>query len=394
MKKYMKKIMIFVLALALVIEPQMVKASKYVGKEVNINDYLKNTDDVLYSKLYIDKDYTGELPDGDSIDSHLKYLDKVTVAEGNPKYKSIDGVVYSKDGKQLLLYPVAKNEEGTFEVPKEVTEIGKYAFNDAKISHITLNDNIEKINALAFRKSEIEEFKVPAKITELGDAIFSGCQKLKEVDLNNVTKVGELTFLECTNLKKVVGDKIATVGEMAFYGNQKLTTINLEKATDIGKQAFENCVALKKIDLKSVKTIKAGAFHKTKIASVTLKPGLKLEEKALDSTTKIKYKANFNKIKPYLLYGTTWNAVSGAKGYQVQVTVYGKTKKSKKTLKVNQKAQYVGAYTKLGKQITATAKKLKVKTAAKCKIKIRAYKYKGKKKIYTKWSKTNEFLFK
>ena len=36
MKKYMKKIMIFVLALALVIEPQMVKASKYVGKEVNI----------------------------------------------------------------------------------------------------------------------------------------------------------------------------------------------------------------------------------------------------------------------------------------------------------------------------------------------------------------------
>ena len=141
----MKKIMIFVLALALVIEPQMVKASKYVGKEVNINDYLKNTDDVLYSKLYIDKDYTGELPDGDSIDSHLKYLDKVTVAEDNPKYKSIDGVVYSKDGKQLLLYPAAKNEEGTFEVPKEVTEIGKYAFNDAKISHITLNDNIDSI---------------------------------------------------------------------------------------------------------------------------------------------------------------------------------------------------------------------------------------------------------
>ena len=37
MKKYMKKIMIFVLALALVIEPQMVKASKYVGKEVKEN---------------------------------------------------------------------------------------------------------------------------------------------------------------------------------------------------------------------------------------------------------------------------------------------------------------------------------------------------------------------
>ena len=90
--------------------------------------------------------------------------------------------------------------------------------------------------------------------------------------------------------EEVVGDKIATVGEMAFYGNQKLTTINLEKATDMGKQAFENCVALKKIDLKSVKTIKAGAFHKTKIASVTLKPGLKLEEKAFHSTTQIKYK--------------------------------------------------------------------------------------------------------
>ena len=106
--------------------------------------------------------------------------------------------------------------------------------------------------------------------------------------------------------EEVVGDKIATVGEMAFYGNQKLTTINLEKATDMGKQAFENCVALKKIDLKSVKTIKAGAFHKTKIASVTLKPGLKLEEKAFDSTTKIKYKANSIRLNHIVICLNTW----------------------------------------------------------------------------------------
>ena len=147
MKKYMKKIMIFVLALALVIEPQMVKASKYVGKEVNINDYLKNTDDVLYSKLYIDKDYTGELPDGDSIDSHLKYLDKVTVAEDNPKYKSIDGVVYSKDGKQLLLYPAVLMEKNNM----SENEAHRYVQKSAMDSGRTMVETAESILKIMYK---------------------------------------------------------------------------------------------------------------------------------------------------------------------------------------------------------------------------------------------------
>ena len=48
-----------------------------------------------------------------------------------------------------------------------------------KSRHITLNDNIEKINALAFRKSEIEEFKGPAKITELRRRNFQWLPEVK-----------------------------------------------------------------------------------------------------------------------------------------------------------------------------------------------------------------------
>ena len=64
-------------------------------------------DDTLYDQIYIDKDYVYDIRTN---------LNQVTVnctksfvvSQDNPKYKAIDGVLYSKDGKKLYYLPSEK----------------------------------------------------------------------------------------------------------------------------------------------------------------------------------------------------------------------------------------------------------------------------------------------
>ena len=63
-------------------------------------------------------------------------LKKINVSEDNPYFKSIDGVLYSKNGRILVMYPPSKKGE-TFVIPEHVTFIDWKAFR--------LNKYIEKL---------------------------------------------------------------------------------------------------------------------------------------------------------------------------------------------------------------------------------------------------------
>lgn len=67
----------------------------------------------------------------------------------NLHYKSIDGVLYSGDGKSLLAYPNAHGD--TYEVPEGVTTIKKFAFKSCdSITTLILPSTIELIEINAF----------------------------------------------------------------------------------------------------------------------------------------------------------------------------------------------------------------------------------------------------
>ena len=63
-------------------------------------------------------------------------LTAINVSDGNPNYKSIDGVLFSKDGTELLWCP--KRESGRYEVPESVTRIATGAFSDSGINAIKI----------------------------------------------------------------------------------------------------------------------------------------------------------------------------------------------------------------------------------------------------------------
>lgn len=308
MRKNLKRKILLTMLLALLAFPQIVKADPYegpyVGKETNIRIIRASEEhDTLYSKIYFDKDYTVDvegLGGLSSYDRQFEYLENINVSPDNPVYKSIDGVLFSKDGKKLIWYPPTKNEGKSYTVPNSVKTIASRAFYQAKITEIKLNNNIEKIDERAFSLSELKEVSMPSKIKKVSEDAFYECTNLQKVNLNNVTNVGPSAFSRCNNLKTVKGNKIKKIGNNAFYQDGKLKTIQLGKVTKIESEAFNECTSLKKVNLSKVKEFGEEAFMYTGIKQFTLKPGVKLAEQSLDPRTKIKYSVPFSKIKPYI----------------------------------------------------------------------------------------------
>ena len=100
-------------------------------------------------------------------------IKNIEVSEDNERYRSIDGNLYSKDGKTLFQYAIGKTEE-TFTVPDEVTNIAEGAFSAAtNLKYITLSKNLKIIGASAFMDSGITSFVLPYGLLYIEDAAFS-----------------------------------------------------------------------------------------------------------------------------------------------------------------------------------------------------------------------------
>jgi hypothetical protein len=77
-------------------------------------------------------------------------LANITVDSNNTKYSSIDGNLYTKDGKTLILYARGKNDT-RFIVPSGVVKIEPYALAYCKnITSITIPSSVEMIGNNAF----------------------------------------------------------------------------------------------------------------------------------------------------------------------------------------------------------------------------------------------------
>ncbi len=78
-------------------------------------------------------------------------LTSITVAEENTAYKSVDGNLYTKDGKTLIQYAFGKKDT-SFTVPDGVTSIGNSAFEDcSSLTSVVIPDSVKTIGSNAFR---------------------------------------------------------------------------------------------------------------------------------------------------------------------------------------------------------------------------------------------------
>ena len=87
------------------------------------------------------------LDDEDYALHDIEGLNNITVSEKNPYYKSIDGVLYSKDGEKLMQYPVAKSGK-SYTVGSGVTTIAYGAFDFCEnLSSVEIGKDVKKIES-------------------------------------------------------------------------------------------------------------------------------------------------------------------------------------------------------------------------------------------------------
>ena len=106
------------------------------------------------------------------------FLKKIEVDENNLFYKSVDGVLFSKDGKKLLAFPAGRMDEN-YIVPEGVEMIGENSFQNSCAYKITMPSTLKEVQDDAFWYSYNTIIDFSKSIVErVGERIFDDVEDL------------------------------------------------------------------------------------------------------------------------------------------------------------------------------------------------------------------------
>ncbi len=163
-----------------VIENGEAHIRKYLGDETEIivPDKLEGCPVTLVSSTAFRNNVTSlTFPETITGFTAFKSLDKlreVNISEGG-KYKSVDGIVYTADGSELVFLPPCACE-GVFTVPEGVVKIADNACYGSKAAEIILPQSLRKIGVFAFAYSDISEVKLNEGLETIGENAFANIE--------------------------------------------------------------------------------------------------------------------------------------------------------------------------------------------------------------------------
>ena len=119
-------------------------------------------------------------------------LEEIVVAGENEILKSVDGNLYSKDGKQFLQYALGLSAE-KFVVPDGVEYIGIYSFSEApNLKEVVIPEGVIEVTNNAFEKcAALEIVSLPSTIQILEFYSFADCTALKLIKYNGTEEMWE-----------------------------------------------------------------------------------------------------------------------------------------------------------------------------------------------------------
>ena len=239
------------------------------------------------------------------------------VDPANPNYAADNGVIYTKNKEELVLFPAGKAGEYTtlpttkkirnrafyyaqkvtkvtfnsnlevidndafqattklanitFEAPAKIKTIGTFAFQGSGLTELNIPASLEVVSWSAFGSTKLKKVTVAdgSQLQSINKAAFNGCKDLEEFTFegsSTLNKIQEDAFSGDDKLKSfVIPEKVTVLERGAFNGASGLETITFKQPatmTVIGEGAFQNAKALKRIELPStVTTISKDAFN-------------------------------------------------------------------------------------------------------------------------------------
>ena len=191
-------------------------------------------------------------------------LASYNVAEANPAYCDVDGVLYNKDKTLLLSVPYPR--EGSLTVDPACLEIGPSAVDGCvNVTEIVLPDGLTTIGSAAFSSTGITSIVIPESVTYLGGGLFGFCENLITAEIYaNVDDLGGSTFAGCPAIQNVIlGPNVRGFGYACFRDCSSLVSVTVpEGLTVIDDGCFNNCGNLSDFTIPSTVTyIGSDAFN-------------------------------------------------------------------------------------------------------------------------------------
>ena len=244
-------------------------------------------------------------------------LSAFDVDPANPNYAADNGVIYTKNKEELVLFPAGKAGEYTtlpttkkirnrafyyaqkvtkvtfnsnlevidndafqattklanitFEAPAKIKTIGTFAFQGSGLTELNIPASLEVVSWSAFGSTKLKKVTVAdgSQLQSINKAAFNGCKDLEEFTFegsSTLNKIQADAFSGDDKLKSfVIPEKVTVLERGAFNGASGLETISFKQPatmTVIGEGAFQNAKELKRIELPStVTTISKDAFN-------------------------------------------------------------------------------------------------------------------------------------
>ncbi len=241
-------------------------------------------------------------------------IENINVSDNNPYFNSVDGVVYSEDGKTLVAFPVARfnDETYSFSVPETVEEIGEYAFCNSLMKDLLIPDSVKRISQFAFAGNVyLEKVSMGSNVEYIEDCAFFSCdsldeiylpQSLKRIEYNSVGSVYEL-YLE--DIYAVLND-----GGVSYDANDIYSLVLGLYQLDYTIDQFIGCKIDDTFIIKAPKG-STGENHANRI-------GVRYISTPCESTSIVKGESVYNGVI------ISWTEAADADGYILEKLVSGK----------------------------------------------------------------------
>ena len=163
-----------------------------------------------------------------------------SVASGNNRFASEDGVLFNKDKTLLVFYPSGKS--GDYTMPSSVNTIKANAFAYCKkLGKVTVSSNVSAIPMGCFSNARLSEISFPSSLLAIDKGAFSYTSGLSSVVFPASLKtIGSNAFHESSSLiSATFPASLESIGDYAFEDCSQIRTLNfLGNAPEIGQRAL------------------------------------------------------------------------------------------------------------------------------------------------------------
>lgn len=167
-------------------------------------------------------------------------LCSLQVDEKNENFSSMDGILYSKDGKTLIMCPARYNAT-EYTIPEAVRVISDRAFRGCEnIKKLIIPDTVTEIGKEAFSFMEsLEEVSLPKNMTELNEGLFWHDKSLKHIIWpDDLHKIGKKCFAEAGLDEVYIPSTVEEIDDYAFMKIKAKTVTLPKKVKNIGYSIF------------------------------------------------------------------------------------------------------------------------------------------------------------